>query len=96
MSTLDERENTEKGGKRMVRTLPTKIKEYELKDSRWWMGRHKENLSYMCIRIDQLLKAMEEDDIDRIESLSMIIRVALKNLNDSGIGLYQVLPEEEE
>ena len=80
----------------MVRSIPTKIEEYELKDSRWWVGRHKENLSYMCIRIDQLLKAMEEDDIDRIETLSMIIRVALKNLNDSGIGLYRVLPGEEE
>ena len=80
----------------MVRSIPITIEEHELNDSQWWMGRHKENLSYMCIRIDQLLKAMEEDDIDRIETLSMIIRVALRNLNDSGIGLYQVFPEEEE
>ena len=80
----------------MVRSIPITIEEHELNDPQWWVGRHKENLSYMCIRIDQLLKAMEEDDIDKIETLSMIIRVALKNLNDSGIGLYQVLPGEEE
>tara|TARA_B100000287_G_scaffold258693_1_gene243238 strand:+ start:476 stop:718 length:243 start_codon:yes stop_codon:yes gene_type:complete len=80
----------------MVRSIPVEIKQHELNDPQWWMGRHKENLSYMCIRMDQLLKAMEEDDIDRIETLSMIIRVALRNLNDSGIGLYQVFPEEEE
>ena len=80
----------------MVRSIPTKIEEHELNDPQWWVGRHKENLSYMCIRIDQLLKAMEKDDIDKIESLAMIIRVALKNLNDQGIGLYQVLPGEEE
>ena len=79
----------------MVRSTPIKIEEHELNDPKWWVGRHKENLSYMCIRIDQLLKAMEEDDIDRIETLSMIIRVALRNLNDSGIGLYEVLPGEE-
>ena len=80
----------------MVRSIPVEIKQHELNDPQWWMGRHKENLSYMCIRMDQLLKAMEEDDIDRIETLSKIIRVALRNLNDSGIGLYQVFPEEEE
>ena len=80
----------------MVRSIPTKIEEHELNDPQWWVGRHKENLSYMCIRMDQLLKAMEKDDIDKIESLAMIIRVALKNLNDEGIGLYQVLPGEEE
>ena len=80
----------------MVRSIPTKIEEHELNDPQWWVGRHKENLSYMCIRMDQLLKAMEKDDIDKIESLAMIIRVALKNLNNEGIGLYQVLPGEEE
>ena len=80
----------------MVRSIPVEIKQHELNDPQWWMGRHKENLSYMCIRIDQLLKAMEEDDIDRIETLSMIIRVALGNLNDKGIGLYEVLSGEEE
>ena len=80
----------------MVRSIPIKIEEHELNDPQWWVGRHKENLSYMCIRIDQLLKAMEEDDIDRIEMLSKIIRVALKNLNDDGIGLYDMLPGEEE
>ena len=80
----------------MVRSIPTKIEEHELNDPQWWVGRHKENLSYMCIRMDQLLKAMEKDDIDKIESLAMIIRVALKNLNNEGIGLYEVLPGEEE
>mgnify|MGYP001271352443 FL=1 len=80
----------------MVRTIPIKIEEHELNDPQWWVGRHKENLSYMCVRIDQLLKAMEKDDIDRIEMLSKIIRVALKNLNDDGIGLYDMLPGEEE
>lgn len=80
----------------MVKSLPIKIEQYELNDPQWWVGRHKEDLSYMCIRIDQLLKAMEEDDIDRIETLSKIIRVALGNLNDKGIGLYEVLPGEEE
>ena len=80
----------------MVRSIPTKIEEHELNDPQWWVGRHKENLSYMCIRMDQLLKAMEKDDIDKIESLAMIIRVALKNLNNEGIGLYQELPGEEE
>ncbi len=80
----------------MVRSIPIKIEEHELNDPQWWVGRHKENLSYMCIRIDQLLKAMEKDDIDRIEMLSKIIRVALKNLNDDGIGLYDMLPGEEE
>lgn len=80
----------------MVRSIPIKIEEHELNDPQWWVGRHKENLSYMCVRIDQLLKAMEKDDIDRIEMLSKIIRVALKNLNDDGIGLYDMLPGEEE
>ena len=80
----------------MVRSIPIEIKQHELNDPQWWMGRHKENLSYMCIRMDQLLKAMEKDDIDKIESLTMIIRVALKNLNNQGIGLYQELPGEEE
>jgi len=80
----------------MVKSLPIKIEQYELNDPQWWVGRHKEDLSYMCIRIDQLLKAMEEDDIDRIETLSKIIRVVLGNLNDKGIGLYEVLPGEEE
>tara|TARA_B100000614_G_C14495009_1_gene472293 strand:+ start:863 stop:1105 length:243 start_codon:yes stop_codon:yes gene_type:complete len=80
----------------MVRSIPTKIEEHELNDPQWWVGRHKENLSYMCIRIAQLLKAMEKDDIDKIESLAMIIRVALKNLNNEGIGLYRELPGEEE
>jgi len=80
----------------MVRSIPIEIKQHELNDPQWWMGRHKENLSYMCIRIDQLLKAMEEDDIDRIETLSKLIKVALRNLNDSGIGLYEVLPGEGE
>ena len=80
----------------MVRSIPIKIEEHELNDPQWWVGRHKEDLSYMCIRIDQLLKAMEKDDIDKIESLAMIIRVALGNLNDKGIGLYKVLPGEEE
>ena len=79
----------------MVKSLPIKIEQYELNDPQWWMGRHKEDLSYMCIRIDQLLKAMEEDDIDRIETLSKIIRVVLGNLNDKGIGIYQVLPGDE-
>ena len=80
----------------MVRSIPTKIEEYELKDPRWWVGRHKENLSYMCIRMDQLLKAMEKDDIDQIEALSKIIRVTVKNLNRDGIGIYETFPEEEE
>lgn len=80
----------------MVKSIPIKIEEHELNDPQWWVGRHKENLSYMCVRIDQLLKAMEKDDIDRIEMLSKIIRVALKNLNDDGIGLYDMLPGEEE
>ena len=80
----------------MVRSIPIKIEEHELNDPQWWVGRHKENLSYMCVRIDQLLKAMEKDDIDRIEMLSNIIRFALKNLNDDGIGLYDMLPGEEE
>ena len=80
----------------MVKSLPIKVEQYELNDPQWWVGRHKEDLSYMCIRIDQLLKAMEEDDIDRIETLSKIIRVVLGNLNDKGIGLYEVLPGEEE
>lgn len=80
----------------MVKSLPIKIEQYELNDPQWWVGRHKEDLSYMCIRIDQLLKAMEEDDIDRIETLSKIIRVVLGNLNDKGIGLYEDLPVEEE
>ena len=80
----------------MVRSIPIEIKQHELNDPQWWVGRHKENLSYMCIRIDQLLKAMEEDDIDRIETLSKLIKVALRNLNDSGIGLYEVLPGEGE
>lgn len=80
----------------MVKSLPIKIEQYELNDPQWWVGRHKEDLSYMCIRIDQLLKAMEEDDIDRIETLSKIIRVVLGNLNDKGIGLYEDLPGEEE
>ena len=80
----------------MVRSIPIKIEEHELNDPQWWVGRHKENLSYMCIRMSQLLKAMEKDDIDRIEMLSKIIRVALKNLNDDGIGLYEVFPGEEE
>lgn len=80
----------------MVRSIPIKIEEHELNDPQWWVGRHKEDLSYMCLRIDQLLRAMEEDDIDRIETLSKIIRVALKNLNGKGIGLYEDLPGEEE
>ena len=80
----------------MVRSIPIKIDEHELNDPQWWVGRHKEDLSYMCLRIDQLLRAMEEDDIDRIETLSKIIRVALKNLNGKGIGLYEDLPGEEE
>ena len=50
----------------------------------------------MCIRIDQLLKAMEKDDIDRIETLSRIIRVTLKNLNRDGIGIYETFSGEEE
>jgi len=95
MSTSDERENTQKGGIRMVRSIPTKIEQHELNDPQWWVGRHKEDLSYMCLRMDQLLKAIEEDNIDRIETLSKIIKVALKNLNDKGIGLYEVLPGEE-
>ena len=80
----------------MVRSIPIKIEEHELNDPQWWVGRHKEDLSYMCLRIDQLLRAMEEDDIDRIETLSKIIRVVLGNLNDKGIGLYEDLPGEEE
>ena len=78
----------------MVRSIPITIEQHELNDPQWWVGRHKEDLSYMCLRIDQLLRAMEEDDIDRIETLSKIIRVALKNLNAKGIGLYEVLGEE--
>ena len=80
----------------MVRIIPITIEEHELNDPQWWVGRYKEDLSYMCLRIDQLLRAMEEDDIDRIETLSKIIRVALKNLNGKGIGLYEDLPGEEE
>ena len=80
----------------MVKSIPIKIEEHELNDPQWWVGRHKENLSYMCIRMSQLLKAMERDDIDSIEMLSKIIRVALKNLNGKGIGLYEDLPGEEE
>ena len=80
----------------MPKSIPVKIEEHELNDPQWWVGRHKENLSYMCIRIDQLLKAMEKDDIDQIESLSRIIRVTLKNLNRDGIGIYEIFPGEEE
>ena len=50
----------------------------------------------MCIRMDQLLKAMEKDDIDQIEALSKIIRVTVKNLDRDGIGIYETFPEEEE
>ena len=41
-----------------------------------------------------MLKAMEEDDIDRIEKLSNLIRVLLGVFNDRNIGLYTVLEEE--
>ena len=29
----------------MVRSIPIKIEEHELNDPKWWVGRHKENLS---------------------------------------------------
>lgn len=77
----------------MVRSEEVPIEDYEEKDPRWWMQRHKNDLSHLCIRVDQLLKAMEEDDIDRIEKLSNLIRVLLGVFNDRKIGLYTVLEE---
>ena len=80
----------------MPKSTPVKIEEHELKEPKWRLRRHKQNLSYMCIRMDQLLKAMEKDDIDQIEALSKIIRVTVKNLDRDGIGIYETFPEEEE
>ena len=78
----------------MVKSKSTTIEDYEKKEPPWWLNRHKSDLSHLCIRVDQLLKAMEEDDIDRIEVYSGLIRKLLSSFNDSGIGLYHDFEEE--
>ena len=75
------------------RSLP--LKDFEENDPLWWVRHHKDSLNYVCVRTKQLLKAMEDDNIDDIVTISMLLRVVLENLEKDGIGIYQDLPEEE-
>ena len=80
----------------MVKSSRMKIEDYEKKEPLWWLNRHKSDLGHLCIRVDQLLKAMERDDIDQIEAYSGLIRKLLDSFNGNGIGLYEAFGSEEE
>ena len=78
----------------MVRSIPVEIHEYETNDPHWWLEKHKNDLSHLCLRADQLMKAIEAGDEDNIKTYRMLIEKLIGVFNEQGIGLYEVLGEE--
>ena len=78
----------------MVRSLPVDIHEYETKDPNWWLQKHKNDLAHLCIRTDQLIKAIESEDEDEIKSYIMLTKKLIEVFNKEGVGLYEVLGKE--
>lgn len=79
----------------MPRSKSLPLEDFEKNDPLWWLQHRKDSLSYLCVRAKQLLKAMEDDNIDDIVTISMLLKVVLENLEKDGIGVYQDLSEEE-
>jgi len=78
----------------MVRSLPVDIHEYETKDPNWWLQKHKNDLAHLCIRADQLIKALENENADQVEIYTKLIKKLIEVFNKEGVGLYEVLGEE--
>tara|TARA_B100000900_G_C19959138_1_gene464927 strand:+ start:191 stop:427 length:237 start_codon:yes stop_codon:yes gene_type:complete len=78
----------------MVRSLPVDIHEYETKDPNWWLQKHKNDLAHLCIRTDQLIKAIESEDEDEIKTYIMLTKKLIEVFNKEGVGLYEVLGKE--
>ena len=79
----------------MPRSKRLDLTEYEENDPLWWLQHHKNTLSYLCVRVKQLIEAMKEDNIDEIETYTNLIQVVLANLEKEAIGVYSALSEEE-
>ena len=79
----------------MPRSKPLDLTEYEENDPSWWLQHHKNTLSYLCVRVKQLIEAMKEDNIDEIETYTNLIEVVLASLEKEDIGIYSALSEEE-
>ena len=43
------------------------VAEYELKECEWWLRHHKGNVQYFCIRIAELLEAMDTDNVEYVD-----------------------------
>ena len=69
----------------MPRSKPLDLTEYEENDPLWWLQHHKNTLSYLCVRVKQLIEAMKEDNIDEIETYTNLIQVVLTNLEKEAI-----------
>jgi hypothetical protein len=44
-----------------MRIRPT-VKDYELKEPKWWLNHHKESLSYVCQRIKKLVDNPDDEE----------------------------------
>lgn len=78
----------------MPRSKPMPLEDYEMKDPVWWLQQHKNSLGYLCIRADQLLEAMETNNVEDVVTYSKLLKVILATLNEKGIGVYDKLEEE--
>ena len=68
----------------MVRYNPVKLNEHEKKDPLWWCHRHKDNCTYLVIRLHQLLS--EDDD-----GLKEMMKIQLEEFaKDAGVDLDEI------